>query len=104
MPRSALPRPRPVSSPSPDQSNGPQPPSLHERRAAVVRALEAAAAVAKFEDPRICDAVFAYADAVRADGRAPEWLVVDLKQLIARDVLPELRDWFRGVMRDRLVS
>jgi len=24
--------------------------------------------------------------------------------LIARDVLPELRDWFRGVMRDRLVS
>ena len=69
-----------------------------------MHALEAAAGAAKFEDSRIQDAVVAYADAVRVAGRPPEWLVVDLKRLIHRDVLPDVRDWFRGVLRDRLVS
>lgn len=104
--RTATFSPLPVdrSSSAPDQSADPLPPALLERRAALVHALEAAAAASRFEDSRIRDAVVAYADAVRAAGRAPEWLVIDLKSLILRDVLPDVRDWFRGVLRDRLVS
>lgn len=78
--------------------------ALHELRRAIIGALEAAASTRQFEHPGIRAAVIAYADAVRAAGHPPEWLIVDLKKLIAHDALPDLRDWFRSVLRDRLVT
>jgi hypothetical protein len=78
--------------------------ALHELRRAIVGALEDAASTRQFENPNIRAAVAAYAEAVRVAGRPPEWLIVDLKKLIAHDALPDLRDWFRSVLRDRLVT
>lgn len=78
--------------------------ALLESRRAIVRALEAAASTRDFEDPVIRAAVGRYAEAVRKAGRPPEWLIVDLKHLIMNDAVPEVRDWFRGVLRDRIVS
>lgn len=78
--------------------------ALHELRRAIIGALDAAASTRQFEHPAIRASVVAYAEAVRIAGRPPEWLIVDLKKLIANDALPELRDWFRSVLRDRLVT
>ena len=97
IPPSEPPRP-------PPDAEGLLPAHLAEARDAILRALHVAARDGKFEDPQIRDAVAAYAERVRAAGHPPEWLIVDLKRLIASEAAPDIRDWFRGVLRDRLVS
>ena len=78
--------------------------ALGAARQAILDALAQVASTKRYESPMLHDVVARYARAAREAGRPPEWLVIDLKQLMAMEALPDLRDWFRGVLRDRLVS
>ena len=78
--------------------------ALGAARQAILDALAHVASSKRYEDPVLHDVVTRYARAARDAGRPPEWLVIDLKKLMDTEALPDLRDWFRGVLRDRMVS
>jgi len=75
-----------------------------QARASAVRALAEAAERRRFEDPLIREAVETYARRAREAGRTPEWLIIDLKRLVAHEAMPEVGDWFRSVVADRAVA
>lgn len=77
---------------------------LRHVRQAVVDTLVQAAIARQFDDPAIRSAIAAYTTAARRAGRPPEWVVIDVKKLVALEAVPELGDWFRSVLRDRLVA
>ena len=80
------------------------PPELATTRAALESALIAAAGAKDYGNPDIRTAVVAYARAVRAAKRPPEWMVVDLKRLVHREALKDVGEWFRTLVGDRAVS
>lgn len=79
-------------------------PELATTRAALESALIAAAGAKDYGNPDIRAAVIAYARAVRAAKRPPEWMIVDLKRLIHKEALKDVGEWFRTLVGDRAVS
>ncbi|HEX6534386.1 MAG TPA: hypothetical protein VF041_07305 [Gemmatimonadaceae bacterium] len=76
----------------------------HGDAARVVRAIEAAQRTHAFASPELRDAIARYARSARDAGLPPERLIVGVKVLVRDVALPEMRDWFRGVLTDRAVA
>ena len=71
--------------------------------AEIVRALDAAQAVRRFEPGEARSAVERCARAARAAGVLPEKLIIELKTLMRSVALPEMRTWYRSVLTDRVI-
>ncbi|MFL5576885.1 MAG: hypothetical protein ACJ79S_13040 [Gemmatimonadaceae bacterium] len=91
----------PVSPPparSPARSAPPEPDC-----AAVVDALILARLARDFDAPPVRAAVAECAVAYRAAGLGPERLLVTLKRRIRESALPEMGEWYRAALTDRVV-
>lgn len=70
---------------------------------ALVAALRDTPARLLLTDAGVRGAVRRYAATSRTAGVPPERLLVALKAIVNHDGVPALRDWYRGVVTDRVI-
>jgi hypothetical protein len=71
--------------------------------ALILEALHSAHTTRRFDDPQVSEAVAHCARRARSAGCPPERLIVALKALVREVALPDMGDWYRAVITDRVV-